>query len=718
MRIIKPQQLVVIKNGYQIGQQSWLGVSVVAGCWLNKTSHFTTEAQIWQAWRTAPQGLPILDCAEPKPYAEFLLAGTVSRSAPATDAAVNVRVGELARSWHIQAAFGQQDKRLPFTPCPLTHQMAAQTADNPDGTAAPRLFSAVEGDELVAPEPVPHYYPLRQRWLTAVQHEMQDEAYQQQIFPGMPASLDHRCFQLAPQTQQLNAACWPEATPIVLQGWQHAESEINFTLPAVQARCWFNRHQGDIEEIAMPLKTLWLLPDTGLVLMISTGVIPLTHLLDESVSMLCVALDNSATPRATSHYHHVITKRTSATASPFEFVYDPDLMPAHSALDAVLFGEKLPANPPPCDQSRVEQGYAKLRQLLDEQSAQPQQATPPDVTSLVTLPAVEIHTQLPVAPQSEGKTFTLMLNGALSEKHFIDCHFMNCHFSDGQWEQLSFKRCRFENCSWQNIAISNSQLEQCQFSQCRASDLKITDTQLSEPQFSACDFNQFQSFNCQWLSPLFQRCQWPSAQFYAGKLQGWTLDHCHLPNLRLHQLSIERALWHATDLRGFNAQSIYLIKSSVMACNLSQSDMRESEWNSVTFGQQCDLSGSQLLECVLHKVGLAKSDLRNTRFIACAWEESSASHSQLQHSHFLRCELAGLMLQQANLLHSHWQESSLQQACLHNASLHEATFLRCNLSGANLAQADYDQSTLFDDCLMEAVCWLPRRSRSTMKEAG
>ncbi|MGP3051972.1 DUF2169 domain-containing protein, partial [Serratia ureilytica] len=36
MRIIRPQQLVVIKGGYQIGADSRLGISVVAGCYLSR----------------------------------------------------------------------------------------------------------------------------------------------------------------------------------------------------------------------------------------------------------------------------------------------------------------------------------------------------------------------------------------------------------------------------------------------------------------------------------------------------------------------------------------------------------------------------------------------------------------------------------------------------------------------------------------------------------
>lgn len=70
MRIIRPQQLVVLKSSYQIGHESHMGISVVAGCYLSKPEHMVTESQIWQAWKAAPL-FPHVDSAEPKPLLSF-----------------------------------------------------------------------------------------------------------------------------------------------------------------------------------------------------------------------------------------------------------------------------------------------------------------------------------------------------------------------------------------------------------------------------------------------------------------------------------------------------------------------------------------------------------------------------------------------------------------------------------------------------------------------
>lgn len=102
MRIIRPQQLVVIKGGYQIGADSRLGISVVAGCYLSRPEHFVNEAEIWEAWKRAPLSLPVLDVAEPKPFAEYLIAGHAGVGQPVKTLDVSADIGGLKRRWRVE----------------------------------------------------------------------------------------------------------------------------------------------------------------------------------------------------------------------------------------------------------------------------------------------------------------------------------------------------------------------------------------------------------------------------------------------------------------------------------------------------------------------------------------------------------------------------------------------------------------------------------------
>lgn len=712
MRIIKPQQLAVLKSGYQIGQQSWLGVSIVAGCWMNKPAHFTTLAQIWQAWSSAPHGYPVLDSAEPKPFAEFLLAGTLLRPATTERAQASVAVGPLERRWQVEAARDPSGKVLPFEPCPMTHGRAAQTDGNPQGSLAPRLFLQEQTDTLVAPAPVPQQFPLRQRWLSAVQTEMQSDHYREHVFPGIPAAMDARYFQLAPESQQMQVSDWPAGTPVRLRGFMSEESETHFTLPDIEARCWYQRRNAALTQFETPLKTLWLLPDSGIILLVFTGQIPLSHLLDDSIIALAAGLDTLQARRPDSHFMDVIARRSAADAPPFEFLYDPDLMPVSCAMDAILIDSAAPEEGEPCDQRLVRESYSRVNQLREQNLCAGQQLTPPDLSELDSLGDSATEQVLTPNVTHQGAHFSLTLSGSLSHTAFKDCRFSDCHFSGGVWHQLQFERCRFENCSWKDFALTDSTLNQCSFTQCTTTSMTVDRITARDTQFRQCNFDAWHSSTSQWHNLLMQQCHWPAASFDGEIFSGWTLDDCTLSDAVIKQGSAERVLFRKADLNGLSAYHWVLSKASLVKTDLSGSHFSHCDIDSMTCAQECNLSATAMSECLLKKVGLANGDLHGMTFNACALEECSADGANMRGTHFTRCDLAGFRLQQADLQESHWHQTSLQQACLYNASVGNAAFMDCNLTGANLANTHNNSLACFDNCLLSAVCWLPRREQT------
>ncbi|QZY93070.1 pentapeptide repeat-containing protein (plasmid) [Pantoea dispersa] len=717
MRIIKPQQLAVLKSGYQIGQQSWLGVSLVAGCWLSKPAHFATFTQIWQAWSRAPHGFPVLDSAEPKPFAEFLLAGIVSRPGTAARAAASVTVGPLDRHWQIDAERDDSGQLLPFTPCPLSHEQTLLTGDNPLGGSDARLVGADETTGLIAPTPVPQQFPLRQRWLSAVQPEMQSEHYRQHVFPGMPAALDARYFQLAPQSQQLQSPAWSAGTQIHLMGFSSQDSAQHFTLPEIEARCFYQRRDTAPAALDMPLKTLWLLPDSNLILLVYTGRIPLTHLLDDSIVTFAAALDNTQAKRPDSHFLDVLARRSAADAPPFEFLYDPDLMPSGLPLDAIVIGGPAAQEGHPCDQRLVQECYTRINQLRGQGAKSDTDIIPPDLSELDSLGSNGREQSLSAGLTHRGKHFTLSMTGSYSNILFQDCRFSDCQFRSGVWHQLQFERCRFENCLWDDFAITDSMLTQCTFTACRSDGFSVDQVSARDTQFIGCDFTAWHSSACRWDNLLMQRCQWPAASFSNDIITGWTLDDSTLPDAVFKKGLAERVLIRKADLHGLRVYHWTLCKASLVNTDLSSSYFSHSAIDGMTCAQDCNLSRSELSECVLKKVGLAHGDLYATKFEACAIEESSADGANLRKSHFTRCDMAGIRLQQADLDKSHWHQTSLQQACLYNASLSHAVFTDCNLTGANFAHTHDTNLACFDNCLLSAACWLPHRKQSSEEQA-
>ncbi|HBZ15520.1 MAG TPA: hypothetical protein DEO73_07145 [Pantoea sp.] len=710
MRIIKPQQLAVIKSGYQLGRQSYLGFSVVAGCWLQRKPQFTTESQIWQAWQQAPHQFPYLDDATPKPFAEFLLAGHVHRPHPVQTAEAAVTLNQITRRWHLKAARDDNGEFVAFNKMPLNHSVAANTSANPWGSRQPTLFMADRDEDLmVAPGPIPADFPLRNRWIKAIHTAMQDEDYRENIFPGMPVSFDTRYYQLASAAQQLATPAWPAQATGVLHGFSDEDSHLSFTLPNVEARAWIQRDKSQPAAVDMPLKTIWLLPDQNVILLVFTGSVAVSHMLDNSITALLVGLEDRAALRPDAHFLQVMERRCAASASPFEFMYDPDLMPEKGALDAFVPDDDKHGHAFPCDPAVTQQHYVQLRALIDSEKTTAPEPAIFDVKKLATLFPPEPIVDLDAADIVTGKRLSQPVIGNLTGRTFSHCQFVNCRFSAGTWQHMQFENCTFESCRWQNLTIHDSRFSQCHFYDCRQKNLQLTNISGHNLRFKACQLDHWHSHKGKWEALTFDDCRLCDAHFSQDALSAVTIHQSALMHSRFEDVIIQQAMFVNSTLEQLKATHLVMEKSSALASSFVGSHFSHSTFNSVTFGQRCDFSSAILDRCQWKKVGLAQSNLRFTQFTACAIEESSFERSQLNGTVFVRCDLTGVQLQQAQLNESQWQMSSLQQACLYGATLNGTTFHHCNLSGANLARVERDAQTAFAACLLQDVCWLPRR---------
>ncbi len=483
MRIIRPQQLVVIKGGYQIGADSRLGISVVAGCYLSRPEHFVNEAEIWEAWKRAPLSLPVLDVAEPKPFAEYLIAGHAGVGQPVKTLDVSADIGGLKRRWRVEGegrrgAMGAE----PFLSVPLDHTSAwggKDSKENPVGRGCndglrPLLMtlsaegSAQERSPLAAPAPVPHEFALRKAHIDKVAGQIASKAYLEKAFPGLPADIDRRYYQMAPPAQWLPEAAWPDRVPFELQGVGAQSQAIRGELPAVRGRAFIRRHDSEgLEEIELQRKTLWFLPDSDMALIIFTGNAPLTHLLDESIESLMLALDRCDAPRPFDYFRQVHHKRSDDDASPFEFLFDPDLMPAEMGLNVIQAASDHPSDlrydPSPMSLGDSAVFYQRIREAIalhqQQTAAEPAPVTLPD---LPDLPAEDGNDAFfPASATVEGKTFTGLRSPALSDKHFLQCRFERCDFS-----QAVLENCTFENCVFDAVNLTQAALRRIRMVSC------------------------------------------------------------------------------------------------------------------------------------------------------------------------------------------------------------------------------------------------------------
>ncbi len=732
MRIICPQQLAVLKNGYQIGRESHMGISIVAGCYLSKPDHFVTAPEIWHALQASPRSFQMLDCAEPKPFAEYLLAGHAGIGEEVRSLDVQVKVGSLLRRWRVE---GESDKTSllvkPFLRMPMDHPQSwggKGCKDNPLGrgysdNSNPNLMSigfdgtAIARSPLSAPTPIPHDFQLRKSHLDHVAGAMTDKHYLEAYAPGLPPAIDRRYYQMASPSQWLKSAEWPDNIPYELQGFRPNRAVLAGAFPAVRARAfiWY-QNSSEPQEMHLQRKTLWLLPDHDVGLMIFTGSVPISHLFDEPIETLLTGLDDAQALRDAEHYQQIYARRSVAGASSFEFLNDPELMPVGMSVNVIRDLADHPASrrykATPQSEKESRDFYQGVREAIEQQ----QQHQPP------VLPHTD---KAPPAEDNEAGTLWLQRHEDSAE----NITFAGTDFSALTLRNRRFRYCTFNHCRLLETTLRDCTFENCQFLHCQIEDANwrnvhlagcfINNTLFNNTLFDHCLYEKVtwessQLLQCRFTDSRWQHCIVKQGEFGLSQFELCTLDGCFFSETSLNQSQQNGCLLTSCIFEkctGLNAKFIdsRLEKSSFIDSNWQGVDFTHCEITSFTTGLGVDLSESHFNQCRMEKVGFTKVNLQASTFNHCSLLEGCCDNANLEQATITACDMASVRLKDASLTHSVWQATSLQQSILYNADLRDAYFQRCNLIGANLAMTNQNLATRFEHCLLEKTLWIPRR---------
>ncbi|MBH2618769.1 DUF2169 domain-containing protein, partial [Serratia ureilytica] len=605
---------------------SRLGISAVAGCYLSRPEHFVNEAEIWEAWKRAPLSLPVLDVAEPKPFAEYLIAGHAGVGQPVKTLDVSADIGGLKRRWRVEGegrrgAMGAE----PFLSVPLDHTSAwggKDSKENPVGRGCndglrPLLMtlsaegSAQERSPLAAPAPVPHEFSLRKAHIDKVAGQIAGKAYLEKAFPGLPADIDRRYYQMAPPAQWLPEAAWPDRVPFELQGVGAQSQAIRGELPAVRGRAFIRRHDSEgLEEIELQRKTLWFLPDSDMALIIFTGNAPLTHLLDESIESLMLALDRCDAPRPFDYFRQVHHKRSDDGASPFEFLFDPDLMPAEMGLNVIQAVSDHPSDlrydPSPTSLGDSAVFYQRIREAIalhqQQTTAEPATVTLPD---LPDLPAEDGNDAFfPASATVEGKTFTGLRSPALSDKHFLQCRFERCDFS-----QAVLENCTFENCVFDAVNLTQAALRRIRMVSCTLQkplmaqsvwqEAVLEKVTLEEPQGQGMRAEGVKLDYC-----VFERGDFTASRFERGVIGNGMFNGSTLIRAQFLQGELDACVFNRCLAEGAVALDMTLTKNSFLGGNWRGVRFERCRVESLTAGMQANFSHAVFSDSCFTKVGL------------------------------------------------------------------------------------------------------------------
>lgn len=745
MRIIKPQQLAVLKNGYQIGTNSQLGISVIAGFYLSQTDHFVCEPQIWEAWKAAPLAVPYLDNVVSKPFAEVLLAGHAGIGILQTSLEVEMQVGAITRRWQIQGESRVGGLTVqPFMRIPLNHDYAwggKACKENPlgrgyQGGMQPNLLERLDNHELklcsplAAPSPIPEYFTIRQQYIDKIAPIMSTKSYLDTTFPGLPEQLDRRYFQLSSPKQWLRDAVWPTKTPFQLSGFRTDNESIQGHFPKVKARAFLaHKAQSHLQELDLHCQTLWLLPDSDLGLMIFNTSLPLSHLMDEPYSALMVALDHIDAWRDTSHFCSVYQHRINPSSSPLAFLRDPELMPLEMSWNVIDSVDKHPSsllyNNQPMDKIVSQTFYQQVEESIQSQPKKMTKWADADKHDKDNKDNKDKMKGNSINEHLIAECLLLSLPTVTEKKTFnaID-PFVSC------WKGKTFKFCRFIEIDFSRKQIEECVFEGCQFSHCRFNECDVNHSHFLTSLFVECELNRSRWHQVSAVSSRFDGGKGQSWLLHESQLDQCAFEHMQLTNSQYNHSNLKGCVFNKTDLSQSNFvkgkiisgifngcsakhlqfQEIKFEKSSILGGDWGLSQFTLSHFDHVTAGLEFELNQGVFNECHFHKVGFKDCQLSYGVWSNCSTDEINCDNANWQGAIITQCDFIGMRFKDSDLSETTWQMSSVQQGLFYNANLEGAKFKECNLIAANMGRIARNNDTQFTRCLLDEVNWRPTRA--------
>jgi uncharacterized protein YjbI with pentapeptide repeats len=345
MRITTPSFASLLMRPFGVAGENRLGISLVSA-WTLAGSPLSVQ-DLWRRFIAGAGAETILDAAIPKSRAEYLVAGCAHAASPVTHLAVTVEVGKHRKVLNVVGdrywLNGVPTQPEPFTTMPLDWRHAFGGdgfAENPtgkgyvvgfaDGTPLPNV--ELPGRMIESPRARPQpasfgpfgiEWPQRTRGLGTY-----DQRWLEHDFPGFARDIDWRVHNAAPEDQHFEQPFAP-GERIVLHNLVAGQPRVELAIPSVAGRCFVYRdeHARDLREVSVTLRTLWLVPDQDLMVLVFQGSEPISGMLGSEIRGVLAGLDAADRRREQEHFARALTARLDPELGAAELLDDRPLMP-------------------------------------------------------------------------------------------------------------------------------------------------------------------------------------------------------------------------------------------------------------------------------------------------------------------------------------------------------------------------------------------------------
>src|SRR5690606_36424618 len=156
-----------------------------------------------------------------------------------------------------------------------------------------------------------------------------DATWLEHDFPGFARDIDWRVHNVAPEDQRFEELFAPGQL-FVLHNLVEGRSRVELSIPRVTARCfvWRGDEEGRaLSEVPLALRTLWLVPDEDMMVLVFHGAEPVSSMLASEIRGVLCALDACDRPRDLEHFGRALQKRLDRELGAAEMLDDRPLMP-------------------------------------------------------------------------------------------------------------------------------------------------------------------------------------------------------------------------------------------------------------------------------------------------------------------------------------------------------------------------------------------------------
>ena len=328
MRITAPMFVCPLLRPFGVRGEQRVGVSVVSA-WTLEGAPLPVQ-ELWKRFMRAAGPETVLDAAIPKSASEWLLVGHAHAPGPVTELVVGVETDGGYKALNVVGdrvwRSGVPTDPEPFTKMPLGWERAfggegfadnpagrGFTKDDPEGVALPNVET--HGSMIDAPSDRPEpagfgafgmEWPQRTQGLGTYGRRWLKEEY-----PGFPEDIDWRVHNVAPPDQRAEGALEP-GQRFVLHNLVEGRPRVELELPRVQARCFTFDDDAEaptLAEVPLTLRTVWLVPDEDMMVLVATGSRPSSSTLLSDIGGVLAGLDWSDLPRDEAHWSAALAAR-------------------------------------------------------------------------------------------------------------------------------------------------------------------------------------------------------------------------------------------------------------------------------------------------------------------------------------------------------------------------------------------------------------------------